>query len=147
MLPDNDINRFIEAQDATYSGYQQALNEIRDGKKTSHWIWYIFPQLRGLGFSRFSTYYGITGKEEAKAYLEHPILGAHLREITQALLGHRGKQPISILGDINATKVKSCMTLFDAVSPNDIFSQVLDTFYKGERCRKTLKKLNKEQPS
>ena len=142
MLPDNDINRFIEAQNESHWGWETALKEITDGKKTSHWIWFIFPQIRGLGYSYNSNYYGISDKTEAEAYLNHPVLGSRLREITQALLEHREKDPNSILGEIDALKVCSCMTLFDILSPNDIFAQVLDAFYGGKRCDRTLRMLN-----
>ena len=91
-----------------------------------------------LGRSANAKYYGISGLNEAKAYLSHPILGARLREITAALLQHRGEDAVSILGGIDALKVRSCMTLFDAVSPNDIFRQVLDAFYNGEPDKYTL---------
>lgn len=141
MLPDNDINRFIEAQNKSSWGWETALSEIKNGHKTSHWIWYIFPQMRGLGHSFNSNYYGIRDKFEAKAYLEHPVLGDRLRKITQALLEHKGQDPKSILGGIDAQKTCSCMTLFDAISPNDIFAEVLNTFYGGRRCGLTLRML------
>lgn len=143
MLPDNDINRFIEAQNESHWGWETALKEITDGKKTSHWIWFIFPQIRGLGYSYNSNYYGISDKTEAEAYLNHPVLGSRLREITKALLEHKDKDPNSILGSIDAQKVRSCMTLFDTLSPNDIFAQALDAFYGGKRCGRTLRMLNK----
>lgn len=139
MLPETDINRFIEAQDDDWSGYKVALTEIQNGKKTSHWIWYIFPQLRGLGFSFHSHYYGIADRNEAEAYLNHPILSARLREITQALLTHKDKSAVEILGPIDAKKVKSCMTLFNHIKPDDIFAEVLNTFYNNKTCTRTLK--------
>lgn len=129
----DDINRFVEAQDSWFGSYAQALKEIKAGRKRGHWIWYIFPQLRGLGFSRMSEYYGISGRDEAEAYLAHHVLGARLREITAALLSHAGTPPDKILGDIDALKVKSCMTLFDSISPDDIFAQVLANFYNNTR--------------
>lgn len=128
-----DIERFVEAQESPYAGYIQALKEIKTGRKVSHWIWYIFPQLLGLGHSRMSHFYGIADKAEAEAYLNHPILGPRLREISEALLTHADKSAEWILGDIDAQKVKSCMTLFDCIYPNEIFSEVLDFFYNGER--------------
>ena len=97
-----------------------------------------FPQLTVLGRSANAKYYGISGYDEAEAYLEHPILGAMLREITRALLQHRGESAVDILGDIDAVKVRSCMALFDAVSPDDIFQEVLDAFYGGMSDKKTL---------
>lgn len=129
----DDVSRFVEAQDSWFGSYAQALREIEAGRKRGHWIWYIFPQLRGLGFSRMSEYYGISGRAEAEAYLAHPVLGARLREITAALLRHAGIKPEKILGDIDALKVKSCMTLFDCISPDDIFAQVLAAFYNNTR--------------
>lgn len=138
MKKDNDINRFVEAQEAKWMGYDCALAEITNGKKISHWIWYIFPQLRGLGHSRRSHYYGIVDRKEAEDYLAHPILGPRLREITTALLKHTDKSAKDILGGIDAQKVKSCMTLFDCISPNDIFSDVLTAFYNGERDQNSI---------
>lgn len=138
-----DISRFLKAQDDKFDNYQTALAEIRNGRKESHWIWYIFPQIKGLGFSEMSQYFGITDIAEAKAYLQNPILKDRLYEITNSLLLHSGKSPEAVLGGIDAMKVKSSMTLFDVVSPNDVFAEVLEDFYKGERCKKTLELLGK----
>ena len=132
------INRFIEAQKGAYAGYIQALNEIKQRKKISHWVWYIFPQVKGLGHSNMANYYGIVDKEEAKQYLAHEVLGARIREITEALLAHKGKKASDILGNIDAKKVRSCMTMFDCISPNDIFAEVIKSFYDGKRCKFTL---------
>lgn len=132
------LQRFIEAQN---DSYDQALKEIRNGRKLTHWIWYIFPQIKGLGFSYNSEYYGITSLQEAKDYLENELLRKRLFEITESLLMHKGKDIESIMGDIDALKLKSSMTLFDAVQPDDIFGEVLDEFYGGERCRITLEKI------
>ena len=140
MLENTDINRFIEAQEVPYfCGYKQALEEVKNGRKTNHWIWYIFPQLRCLGRSSRAHYYGIADRDEAQRYLEHPILGARIREITEVLLEHKDKTALSIFGDIDTIKVRSCMTMFDFLSPNDIFGEVLDSFYKSERCKLTLR--------
>ena len=133
-----DLERFLEAQKLDY---MSALNEIKDGEKRSHWIWYIFPQIKGLGHSYNSEFYGISSKEEAKAYLEHPVLGARLREITQALLDCGQPSADDIFGFPDVLKVRSCMTLFDLVSPNDIFNDVLYKYYEGQRCEKTLWRL------
>lgn len=133
-----DLGRFVEAQEMVYV---QALKEMKDGQKRGHWIWYIFPQIKGLGHSYNSEYYGISSKEEAKAYLDHPVLGARLREITQALLDCKNKSADDILGFPDVLKVRSCMTLFDLVSPNDIFNDVLYKFYEGQRCDKTIWRL------
>ncbi len=133
----NNITRFVEAQEHPWAGYEVALSEIEHGRKTSHWIWYIFPQLRGLGHSRYSQFYGITDRKEAEAYLAHPVLGPRLREISEALLANTNKSAVAILGEIDALKVKSCMTLFDCISPNDISSDVLYSFFNGERDKKS----------
>jgi uncharacterized protein (DUF1810 family) len=138
-----DINRFVKAQEETYSGYAQALNEIKAGRKTSHWIWYIFPQLRGLGRSGMADFYGIADREEAEQYLNHDVLGARIREITEGLLEHKGKSALDILGHIDAIKVRSCMTMFDCISPNDIFAEVLSSFYEDERCIRTIRRMQK----
>ncbi len=130
-----NLNRFLLAH--KYS-YEKAFREIADGRKRTHWIWFIFPQLAVLGRSANAKYYGISGYDEAKAYLEHPILGARLREVTTALLQHRGEFAVDILGYIDAVKTRSCMTLFNAVSPDDIFQDVLDVFYNGTYDKNTL---------
>lgn len=132
------LQRFIEAQN---DSYDQALKEIRNGRKLTHWIWYIFPQMKGLGFSYNSEYYGIASLQEAKDYLENELLRKRLFEIKESLLMHKGKDIESIMGDIDALKLKSSMTLFDAVQPGSIFGEVLDEFYGGERCRRTLEKI------
>ena len=130
-----NLERFVEAQRLYYN---QALQEIQDGMKRSHWIWFIFPQLAILGHSWNAKYYGISGYDEAKAYLKHPILGVRLREVTKALLVHRDMSATDIFGGLDAMKVRSCMTLFDAVSPFDIFEQVVKVFYDGTYDRKTV---------
>lgn len=135
-----DIERFIEAQESGYSGYAQALQEMLAGAKHGHWIWYVFPQLRGLGHSGNANFFGIEDLAEAREYLKHPVLGSRLREITEVVLGHADDRlAIELMGsEIDVLKLKSSMTLFDLASPNDIFSDVLDAFYDGERCRRTL---------
>ena len=123
-----DLDRFLAAQEAAY---HEALDEIRAGRKTGHWIWYIFPQQKGLGHSYNSQYYGLDGIDEARAYLVHPVLGARLREISEALLSHKDKRDIdAIMGSsIDVLKLQTCMNLFNRVSPNDIFEKVLDAFF------------------
>ena len=133
-----NMKRFIEAQKRDY---QLALSEVRAGKKQSHWIWYIFPQMYGLGRSYFAQLYGIGDREEAEAYLNHEILGKRLREITMALLEHDVCSAEEIFGDLDAMKVRSCMTLFDIVSPDDIFDEVLNKFYDSKRCNLTIRML------
>ncbi|MDE5787327.1 MAG: DUF1810 domain-containing protein [Bacteroidaceae bacterium] len=135
---ETDITRFLKAQDSSWNGYSVALSEIKVGRKTGHWIWYIFPQLRGLGYSHMSQYYGIADRHEAEAYLQHPVLGARLREITEALLEHTDKSAHAVLGGVDALKVQSCMTLFDCISPDDIFERVLTQFYEDYRDKKSI---------
>ena len=132
------MERFIEAQQTKYA---TALSEIRSGLKTTHWIWYIFPQILGLGYSHMTRTYAIKDLNEAKQYLNDEILGPRLREITSALLAVEGRSALEILGDPDDKKVRSCMTLFDFISPNDIFEQVLIKYYNGTRCSRTIKTL------
>ena len=123
------LNRFLEAQENCYS---IALQELQAGEKRSHWMWFIFPQLRGLGRSTMAHFYGIDGVEEAKAYLSHPILSARLDEASRALLMHRGKNVVQIMGQTDAMKLRSSMTLFALLSPdNSVYHQVLACFYQG----------------
>lgn len=133
----NSLNRFIDAQNYMY---ETALTEIKNGMKMSHWIWFIFPQLRGLGRSDMAYKYGINGIEEAKEYLAHPVLSARLTEISEALLEHKNKDIEHIMGGIDAMKLRSSMTLFALVSEeNSVFHQVLDCFYNGEMDENTIK--------
>lgn len=136
-----DLERFEKAQNSEIYTYADALNEIKEGHKQGHWIWYVFPQIKGLGHSYKSEFYGISSKEEAKVYLEHPILGKRLRDITQAMLDCNNPSAFNILGFPDVLKVQSCMTLFDMVSPCDIFNNVLDRYYEGKRCEKTIKRM------
>ena len=129
------LDRFIKAQENTYL---VALKEIKNGRKQSHWMWYIFPQIKGLGMSETSRYYGIDGEEEAKAYLDNEILGSRLREITSELLKLNIDNLVDIFGTIDTMKLKSSMTLFDYVSEDKIFSQVLNKYYNGEIDEKTI---------
>ena len=131
-----NLQRFLDAQNIDYA---DALHEIKQGYKQSHWIWFIFPQMRGLGRSSMAEYYGLSSIEEARAYLDHPILKARLIEISTALLQHKGKSTAyEILGTIDAIKVRSSMTLFDHILPNAIFAEVLDAFYNSQRDELTL---------
>ncbi|RZJ13553.1 MAG: DUF1810 domain-containing protein [Rubrivivax sp.] len=134
------LERFISAQQCSYAG---ALAELRAGRKTGHWIWFVLPQLRGLGQSRMAHEYGIADRAEAEAYVAHPLLGARLCECVQAMLAHRGRTAESILGDVDAMKFRSCLTLFDAVASNGLFGRALDAFYGGERDAATLFLLDK----
>ena len=131
-----DLERFISAQEHSY---KTALSEIHNGKKVSHWIWYIFPQLKGLGRSYNSEYYGISNADEAKSYLSHPILGARLVEITEALLNLEENDPLKVMGSPDDLKLKSCMTLFAYISEDgSIFHRVLDKYFGGSRDERTL---------
>lgn len=130
-----NLQRFKTAQAGCYG---QALKEIRQGRKNGHWIWFVYPQLKGLGFSDISQYYGISGLEEARAYLEDNILGPRLRQITCALLALDETDPGKILASPDDMKLRSSMTLFDLASPGDVFAQVLDKFFSGRRDDKTI---------
>jgi uncharacterized protein (DUF1810 family) len=131
-----DLNRFCEALDFAY---ELALGEMRAGRKRSHWIWYVFPQVKGLGRSYNARYYALDGVEEARQFLNDEELGGRLREITEVVLEHRGIDVEDLMnGEIDAVKLRSSMTLFDIVSPNDIFAQVLEAFFDGNRCEHTL---------
>ena len=138
------VKRFLEAQNGAYGSYKQALDEIKAGQKRGHWIWYIFPQMKGLGFSEMSEFYGIADWEEAEDYLLHPTLNDRIHKIANALLEHQDKSAEDIFGYLDAMKVRSSMTLFDELSPNDVFAKVLDVFYHGERDEKTLELLEEE---
>lgn len=140
-MKDFDLNRFLVGQQF---GYDWALKEIQAGKKEGHWIWYVFPQLRGLGHSLNSRVYGIDGREEAEAYLKHEVLNARLRDISSALLRHKGTPISEIMLGIDCLKLKSSMTLFDAICPNDIFDEVLQCFFEGKRDKVTLKMIGGE---
>ena len=139
------VKRFVEAQNAMYAGYKQALEEVRNGRKVWHWIWYIFPQMKGLGHSDKAVYYGIADREEAEEYLLNFTLNDRIHEISEALLLHQDKPAVSIFGSLDAMKVQSSMTLFDAVSPNDVFGRVLDQFYGGVRDERTLELLDEDE--
>ncbi len=134
------LEKFVEAQKRDY---KTALKEVQSGKKETHWIWYVFPQMLGLGRSCYANLYGIKNKEEAEEYLKHKVLGKRLREVTNALLEQEGKVADEIFGYPDTMKVKSSMTLFDSISPDDIFALVLDKFYEGKRCKLTLEMLKK----
>ena len=131
---DNSLERFVVAQERMYP---RALEEVKNGKKLTHWIWYIFPQLKGLGHSNKSIYYGLDGIEEARAYLAHPILGVRLREITTVVLQF-DKSADEIFGGIDTIKLRSCMTLFNEVAEDDLFGRVLLKCFEGKSDRKTL---------
>jgi len=131
------LARFTEAQKDGV--YERALAEIRGGRKRSHWMWFIFPQLKGLGFSPTAQYYGIRDLAEAKAYLAAPLLGRRLREITEALLRLDISDPHQVFGSPDDLKLRSSMTLFSLAAPDDaVFGKVLDKFYAGQGCAATI---------
>jgi uncharacterized protein (DUF1810 family) len=136
-----DLDRFITAQERQYP---EALNEIRNGRKETHWVWFVFPQLEGLGFSPMSRKYAIKNKDEALAYLHHIVLGPRLVAITQALLEVKGKSAYEIMGSPDDMKLKSCMTLFALISKEgNAFQRVLDNYFEGEHDERTIVLLNK----
>lgn len=134
------LSRFLTAQDS-YSQYKTALEEIRNGRKRSHWMWFVFPQLKGLGHSYNADYYGIAGADEARAYWLHPVLRDRLQEITEALLLLDGLSARQIFGEVDAMKLRSSMTLFWKVTEEGLFRKVLDKYYEGKMCDSTLEML------
>ena len=133
------LDRFLQAQENDFAA---ALSEVRSGRKHSHWMWYIFPQLRGLGHSSTSQFYAINDISEAKASLAHPVLGRRLREITEALLLEEGKTAEEIFGFPDVLKLRSCATLFAHISEKgSIFERVLEKYYHSERDETTLRLL------
>lgn len=132
-----NLERFVEAQ---ADNYTHAFNEISKGRKTNHWMWYIFPQIIGLGFSETSKKYAIQNLEEAELYLSHEVLGKRLIEISEVLLKIEGKTAYEIFGNPDDMKLKSCMTLFSLTNnAKPIFKEVLEKYFRGERCPKTIK--------
>jgi uncharacterized protein (DUF1810 family) len=140
MSDPHDLQRFIDAQESIY---EIALAELRAGSKRSHWMWFIFPQLRGLGLSPTAQFYGIASLDEARAYLGHPLLGTRLRECVDAILPWSGRLGAEdILGATDALKLRSSLTLFDHVEPNALFAAGLAAFFDGEPDQRTLALLN-----
>jgi uncharacterized protein (DUF1810 family) len=126
-----DLQRFVAAQDAGGT-YDHAIAELRSGHKTSHWMWFVFPQIAGLGYSSASRTYAITSLEEARAYLAHPVLGARLIECAAILTGVPGRTAEQIFGGVDAQKLRSSMTLFIHAAPGEpVFRQVLDQYFGG----------------
>ena len=126
-----DLQRFVAAQDAG-GIYQQALAELRAGRKTSHWMWFVFPQIAGLGYSPTARTYAITSLAEARAYLAHPVLGARLTECAEVLAGLRGRTAEQVFGEVDAMKLGSSMTLFLHADPGKpVFRQVLEQYFGG----------------
>jgi len=139
---DDDLDRFLEAQEVTRDA---AMAELAAGRKETHWMWWIFPQLRGLGHSRTSFVFGLDGAAEATAYLRHPVLGPRLLRAARLMLGHAGTDAAAILGPVDAQKLRSCATLFAALpdAPPE-FRALLDTFYGGAPCPRTRAMLRDE---
>jgi uncharacterized protein (DUF1810 family) len=135
----HNLQRFLEAQ---ADNYEDAISEIRGGRKRSHWMWYVFPQIDGLGFSSTAKHFAIKSIDEARAYLEHPILGARLRECSEAALRIDGRSATEVFGSPDDLKLKSSATLFACVSPpGSVFEQLLAKFYQGSRDPRTLELL------
>ncbi len=130
------LDRFIEAHK---EDYENALSEIKKGRKLTHWMWYIFPQIVGLGMSETTKYYEIKSLEEAKLYLNNKLLGIHLIEISKVLLELNTSNPVEIFGEVDALKLKSSMTLFSLVSENEIFDKVIDKYFDGNKDSDTIK--------
>lgn len=137
----DELHRFLDTQEDTYD---TALAEIKSGKKRSHWMWYIFPQIRGLGFSETAKYYAIHNRAEAELFLNHPVLGKRLREISAVLLTLKENNPTSVFGSPDDLKLKSSMTLFSLLEESDenVFSKVLKKYYGGSDDEKTRQLLN-----
>jgi uncharacterized protein (DUF1810 family) len=132
------LERFVKAQEGVYP---RALAELRAGKKQSHWMWFIFPQVAGLGHSAMAQMYAIGSLDEAKAYLAHPVWGQRLRACCEAVLAVEGKSAHAIFGSPDDLKFRSSLTLFDLASPNDIFRAAMDKYFGGEADELTLQKL------
>jgi uncharacterized protein (DUF1810 family) len=135
------LRRFVEAQDSADS-YDQALSEMRAGCKTGHWMWFVFPQIAGLGHSPMARTYAISSIDEARAYLDHPVLGPRLLESTRALVEVTGRSADQILGEIDAMKLRSSMTLFARAMPDEpLFQEVLDRYFGGRPDEATEQRL------
>jgi uncharacterized protein (DUF1810 family) len=135
-----DLGRFLQAQEVDYD---QVVAEIRSGRKRSHWMWYVFPQVDGLGSSSVSRRYSIKSLEEARAYLEHPVLGPRLLECAEAVISIEGRSATEIFGSPDDLKLRSCATLFACVSPEEsVFDRLLGKYYQGERDGKTFQLLS-----
>ena len=133
------LERFVHAQERDYA---QALAELSAGRKRTHWIWYVLPQLRELGRSQMAREYGITSRNEAASYFAHPVLGLRLVECVNAILGHSDRSAVEILGEIDAMKFRSCLTLFaEVASTESVFTLALAAFYQGKPDHETLRLL------
>lgn len=131
-----DLSRFTKAQE---QDFKTAFKEIKNGRKMSHWMWYIFPQIQGLGKSSTSQYYGIKDLNEARAFINDPYLGGNLKKISMALLELEENNAVAIFGKPDDIKLKSCMTLFSCISEDgSIFHKVLEKYFDGRQCKRTL---------
>lgn len=131
-----NLGRFVREQERDYA---QALSELRAGRKNTHWIWYVLPQMKGLGSSEMSEYFGITGIEEARAYLVHPVLGRRLVECVEAISAHADLQAAAILGSLDAVKYHSCLTLFASVAGTEsVYARALQQHFAGKLDQRTL---------
>ena len=139
MSKAGDLERFVEAQAETYA---RALGEIGRGKKRSHWMWYIFPQASGLGRSAMAQLYAIADLEEARAYLAHPVLGPRYVECVSALQDLSGSDPVTVFGDVDAVKLRSSLTLFEAAGERPLFTAALGRWFGGRRDERTLARLS-----
>lgn len=138
-----DLDKFVKAQELMYPW---ALKEMKNGRKQTHWMWFIFPQLKALGRSNTALYYGIKDLEEAKAYLEHPVLGSRLTEISEVLLTLETNDPCRVMGDIDGLKLCSSMTLFaEAVGYDSVFGKVIDKYYNGNKDMNTIRILQSKE--
>jgi uncharacterized protein (DUF1810 family) len=143
MTDESDLQRFVEAQAGCYA---QVRTELAAGRKSTHWMWFIFPQLRGLGHSPTAWHFGISTLAEARAYLEHPVLGSRLRECARLLLAVQGRSIGEILGHPDDVKLRSCLTLFAQASEGEaLFERALQTYYHGEHDERTLELLRRER--
>jgi uncharacterized protein (DUF1810 family) len=133
------LQRFVDAQQ---SSYDRAIGELRAGRKTGHWMWFVFPQMQGLGLSHASWFYGLSGLDETRAYLAHPVLGPRLRECVEAILGCGDSDAASVLGFTDAMKLRSSMTLFACAAPDEpLFEQAIARFFEAAPDPRTLEML------
>ena len=137
-MKNSNIERFVTAQNPVF---EQVIEEIIKGHKSGHWMWFVFPQIKGLGKSPISKEYGLEGVEEARAFFEHPVLGKRLVQLLELLLEHSNKSILIILGFPDNLKLKSSLTIFEVATAERIFTEVLEIFYNGERCQLTLAKI------
>ena len=135
----DDLSRFVDAQADTYTA---ALAEIRSGQKRSHWMWFIFPQLRGLGSSAMAQHYGIASLDEARAYLAHPVLGPHYRICVEAVDSLGTNDPVAVFGTTDAMKLRSSLTLFEAAAPSPLIDRILSRFFNADRDAATQQMLS-----